>query len=161
MGKIVSSAEEEEMKTYFCGIMAATAVITPFMLHAQETVSLTGASVEEQILTAKEQKRLAKEQAFEEQKNSADTRFRKKAIERAEERARKEQQKLEERQEKSSRFQKKAIEKDIRAVQEQKDEAVVEKENLTRFQKKAQERADKRARKIQEKIERRKSRRNR
>ena len=120
------------MKVYFCGIVAATAVITPFTLHAQETVSLTGTSVEEQILTAKEQKRLAKEQAFEEQKNNAETRFRKKAIERAEERARKKQQKLEERQERASRF-----------------------------QKKAQERADRRARKIQERIERRKSRRNR
>lgn len=149
------------MKVYFCGIVAATAVITPFTLHAQETVSLTGTSVEEQILTAKEQKRLAKEQAFEEQKNNAETRFRKKAIERAEERARKKQQKLEERQERASRFQKKAVEEDIQAVQEQKENAIVEKENLTRFQKKAQERADRRARKIQERIERRKSRRNR
>lgn len=149
------------MKTYFCGIMAATAVITPFMLQAQETVSLTGAGVEEQMLTVKEQKRLAKDQIYEEQRNNATTRFRKKAIERAEERAQKEQEKLEERQERASRFQKEAVEDEIQAVQKQKENAVVQQENLSRFQKKAQQRADERARKAQERIERRKSRRNR
>ena len=149
------------MKIYFCGIMAATAVLSPFMLHAEETVSLTGPSVEEQVLTAKEQQRLAREQAFEEQKNNAETRFRKKAIERAEERARRQQERIEERDKRASRFQKKAIDKEINKIEEQKKNTIVKEENLTRFQKKAKERAERRAQKTQERIEHRKSRRNR
>lgn len=140
------------MKLYVCGIVAATTLLTPTLLRAQEAALPSEELVQEQVLTFKEKKRLSRDNALLIQKEEANTRIRKKAVEKAEERAQKEKERQEERAQKASRFQKAAQDEEQKKVEEQKKDKIEEGQNLSRFEQRAQERAAKRALKEEEKL---------
>lgn len=144
------------------GLAAVWAFV--FSAHAQETAVPASAGAEnvqteaaapEEILTRKERERLEKQQRVAAERAQVTSRFKRKAIERAEEREKRQLELQKEREEKASRFQKAAMEEDARKVAEEKGLIEKSTEGKSRFTLKAEQRAAERARKEQEKLDRR------
>lgn len=113
----------------------------------------------EEILTQKEQDRLRKQERIAKERSEVTSRFTRKAIERAEEREKRELERQQEREERASRFQKEAMEEEAQKVAEQKGLIEADVSDKSRFTLKAEQRAAERARKEQEKLDRKNRRR--
>lgn len=113
----------------------------------------------EEILTQKEKDILRKQQQVAKERSEATSRFTRKAIERAEEREKKELERQQEREKRASRFQQQAMEEEARKVAEEKGLIAADPSEKSRFTLKAEQRAAERARKEQEKLDRKNRRR--
>lgn len=136
--------------------------ILSFAAAAQEIKNLDNlqaeTEVQQQILNRKEREQLQKQQMIAKERAEESNRFKRKAMERAAERERQLQEQQKIREQNASRFQRAAMEEDAKKVAEQKGliNAPAEK---SRFSLKAEQRAQERAEKERQKLERINSRR--
>ena len=115
-------------------------------------------AVQKEELSKGERQRLERKQLLEEQRSQETSRFKRRAIERAQEREERQRELLERQQEANTSFRKKAMERAEERAQE-KAKKLNERENkMSRFGKKAQQRLEERRRKKMEREARRRQR---
>ena len=111
------------------------------------------AAADQPILNRKEREQLQKQQLIAKERAEENNRFKRKAMERAAERERQLQEQQKIREQNASRFQRAAMEEDARKVAEQKG-LIDNSSEKSRFTLKAEQKAQERAEKERQKLER-------